>query len=65
MLGTMACWVVQSVEIVTAYTAGQAVAVGRFMPLSVVSSAEHLVTDAAAVGLPRCRWILQVGLHMT
>jgi hypothetical protein len=54
----MACWVVQSVEILIAYSAGQAVVAGRFMPLSVVSWAEHLVTDAAAVGLPRPRWIV-------
>jgi hypothetical protein len=65
MLGMMACQVVQSIEILTACSAGQAVAVGRFMSLPGVSSAEHLVTDTAAVGLPRRRWILQVGLHMT
>ena len=45
----------------------RALSMGSLMPLSGVSSAEHLVTDTAAVGLPRHRWILQVGssYHVT
>ena len=34
------------------------------MSLFVVSSAEHLVACPTGIGLPRHRWILQVGLHM-
>ena len=37
---------------------------GRFMPVSVVSSAEHLVAYPTGIGLPRHRWILQVVLLM-
>ena len=37
---------------------------GRFMSLSVVSSAEQLVAYPTGIGLPRHRWILQVGFHM-
>ena len=59
--------VVFSVEGMVADLAGEerALSVGSLMPLSVVWSAEHLVTGTAAIGLPRRRWILQVGLHMT
>jgi hypothetical protein len=38
--------------------------VGHFMLVSVVSLAEHLVTYPTGIGLPRHRWILQMGLHM-
>ena len=34
------------------------------MPLSVVWSAEHIVACPTGIGLPRHRWILQMGLHM-
>ena len=54
-----------SVEVLASYSAGQAVAVGRFMPLSVVWSTEHLVAYPTGIGLPSHRWILQVGLLMS
>ena len=37
---------------------------GRFMFVSVVSSAEHLVAFPTGIGLPRHRWLLQVGVLM-
>jgi hypothetical protein len=62
----LSCWARwrARMSILAAYSASQAVAVGRFMSVSVVSSAEHLVAFLTGIGLPRHRWILQVGFPM-
>jgi hypothetical protein len=41
----------QSVEVLTTYSAGQAVAVGRFMSVSVVWSTEHFAAYPTGIGL--------------
>jgi hypothetical protein len=56
----LSCWDVQSVEILTTYSAGQAVAVGSSMPLSGVSSIELFAAYPTGIGL--CR--IYMGLLM-